>query len=87
MSYSFSKNGYHYFLVSDGDDGYYRLQSDADYPQPLQANEEKPGVITSITNGENILLALGERIEDQIVTEIQKTGSDNVFKVKLSQEQ
>lgn len=84
-SHCFTKNGYHYFLVSDGD-GLYRLHSDADYLQYLQANETKPGIITSITNGEIVLLTRGEKFGDRVVTEIQKTGSDN-FKIKLSQEQ
>ena len=84
-SYSFTKNGYHYFLVSYGD-GLYRLHSDADYLQYLQANETKPGIITSITNGEIVLLTRGEKFGDRVVTEIQRIeGSPTVFKVKLSE--
>ena len=86
-SYSFTKNGYHYFLVSDGD-GLYRLHSDADYLQYLQANETKPGIITSITNGEIVLLTRGEKFGDRVVTEIQRIeGSPTVFKVKLSEKE
>ena len=86
-SYSFTKNGYHYFLVADGD-GFYRLHSDADYLQYLQANETKPGIITSITNGEIVLLTRGETFGDRVVTEIQRIeGSPTVFKVKLSEKE
>ena len=83
-SYSFTKNGYHYFLVADGD-GFYRLHSDADYLQYLQTNETEPGTITSITNGEIVLLTRGEKFGDTVVTEIQRIeGSPTVFRVKLS---
>ena len=83
-SHCFTKNGYHYFLVSDGD-GFYRLHSDADYLQYLQANETEPGTITSITNGEIVLLTRGEKFGDTVVTEIQRIeGSTTVFRVKLS---
>lgn len=83
-SYSFTKNGYHYFLVADGD-GFYRLHSDADYLQYLQANETEPGTINSITNGEIVLLTRGEKFGDTVVTEIQRIeGSPTVFRVKLS---
>jgi len=83
-SYSFTKNGYHYFLVADGD-GFYRLHSDADYLQHLQANETEPGTITSITNSEIVLLTRGEKFGDTVVTEIQRIeGSPTVFRVKLS---
>lgn len=85
-SHCFTRNGYHYFLVSDGD-GFYRLHSDADYLQYLQANEKQPGVITSITNGETVLLTRGERFEDKIVTDIQRVdGKPPTFKIKLSRE-
>lgn len=85
-SHCFTRNGYHYFLVSDGD-GFYKLHSDADYLQYLQANEKEPGVITSITNGETILLTRGERFEDKIVTDIQRVdGKPPTFKIKLSRE-
>ena len=84
-SFSFTKNGYHYFLVSD-QDGFYRLHSDADYLQYLQANETEPGIITSITNGEIILLTRGEKFGDRIVTEIQRIDvNPTVFRVKLSE--
>lgn len=84
-SYSFTRNGYHYFLVADGD-GFYRLHSDADYLQYLQANETEPGVITSITNGEIILITRGEKFGKTVVTDIQRIeGNPTVFRVKLSE--
>ena len=86
-SYTFNNNGYHYFLVSDGD-GFYLLHSDADYLQPLQANEEEPGVITSITNGENTLLTLGQKFykdgEEKTIKEfVEVKGATPTFKVKI----
>ena len=84
-SYSFTRNGYHYFLVADGD-GFYRLHSDADYLQYLQANETEPGVITSITNGEIVLLTRGEKFGKTVVTDIQRIeGNPTVFRIKLSE--
>lgn len=82
-SYSFTKNGYHYFLVSCGD-GFYKLHSDADYLQYLKAKEQTPGVITSITNGEIVLITLGQKFENKVVTEIQRVkGNIPTFKIKL----
>lgn len=84
-TFSFSKNGYNYFLEPCGE-GYYQLRSDVEYLQYLQANETKPGIITSITNGEIVLLTRGEKFGDRVVTEIQRIeGSPTVFKVKLSE--
>lgn len=82
-SHCFIKNGYHYFLVSK-DDGYYWLYSDADFAlQYLRANETNK-VITSITKGETILLTLGQKFGDMIVTEIQRIqDKTSMFKVKL----
>ncbi len=82
-SHYFIKNGYHYFLVSKND-GYYWLYSDADFAlQYLRANETNK-VITSITKDETILLTLGQKFGDMIVTEIQRIqDKTSMFKVKL----
>jgi hypothetical protein len=82
-SYSFSRNGYNYFLVSDGK-GSYQLHTDANYLQYLEVNEKRPGVITSITNGETVILTRGQKFEDKFVSKIERIdGNPPIFKIKL----
>ncbi|MBO4516891.1 hypothetical protein J5751_05740 [bacterium] len=67
------------------DDGYHRLLSDADSLQYLKTNEKDTEVITSITSGETVLLTIGQRFEENYVTEILRIDENNSkFKIKLS---
>lgn len=83
-TFCFTQNGFHYFLVAN-DDGYHRLLSDADSLQYLKTNEKDTEVITSITSGETVLLTIGQRFEENYVTEILRIDENNSkFKIKLS---